>query len=241
MADNKVLSKNVVFAMKVDDVFYPIFCAKSCQWPVDQDEIEITSVPSGANREYVPGMSNSTISATGITELNNNNDRISINYLTQQAIRRTIHELRVLQTDNDGNALSATFLGFVINTTLTKEQGTYSGSSVTFRITGAITYSDIIPGPGEPICEVQAPLYITGTEGEIMVQASFLKTEAGITKTILEVQREGTGFDETTGTPANREFKYTADGSFGYITFNTDNPFNPGGETVYILYKTVLD
>lgn len=236
---NKVLSKNVVFAMKIDDTFYPIFCAKSCEWPLDQDEIEITSVPSGSNREYVPGMSNSTITATGITELNNDEGRISINYLMQQAIRRTIHELRVLQTDQEGNQLAATFRGFVINTTLSKEPATYSQSSVTFRITGAITFSEIIPSPGDPICEVQIPLYIVGTEGGTQVQSSFLRTETGITKTILEVQREGLGFDETTGTPGNRQFVYSADGTFGYITFSTGNPFNPGNEVVYILYKTV--
>jgi len=237
MPDIKVLSENYIFSLKVDGTYYPIFCAKSVNFPIDQDAIEITNVNSGPVREYTPGQNTATISASGITEINNSEGRISPFYLKLLATRRAIQDLRVLATSNNGVQLAITFRAFITHIETGKDVGSFSNASVTFQITGGITFSDVIPGPGEPVCEVQDPLYVVGIENEYIVQSSFLRNEDGLLKTILEVQREGTGHDETESDPGNRQFRYTADSDFGYIEFDDTNPFNPGGETIYILYK----
>lgn len=56
--------------------------------------------------------------------------------------------------------------------------------------------------------------------------------------TVLEVDREGVGHDRI-GTFAAwkaRSFKHSS--SHGLLLFNPDEPGAPGGEKVYVLYKT---
>jgi len=52
---NTIKGKNIVCSMDVGGTFYPIFCSKTAEFTVNQDEIETTSVNSGSSREYVQG------------------------------------------------------------------------------------------------------------------------------------------------------------------------------------------
>lgn len=223
--NRKVLGKNAVFSMLVDGIYYPVFCAKTFERPLNQDEIEVTHVNSGVDREYVPGMSNSTVSATGITQINNDEGKISIFYLDQLAIRRSIRTYRILCTDQDGLTIFITFSAFVTNSTLSKDTTAWSQSSVSFRITGPWTFSTVVPAPVEPTCEVQPTLYKTLADGGTSVNDALLIPGVGETITIISVSRSGSVHYETSGTPGSLEFRYIS--GTGTIEIDPTNPGNP--------------
>lgn len=230
---NLVKSRNTIVSMQVDGDWFPIFCAKSAIYNYPQEPIEVTNVNSGASREYVPGMNSGTLNCTGITSLNNDGGKISINYLLQQAIRRTIWPLRMLETDDDGNILITFLRGFVIDTNKSRDVASYSQSSVTFQLTGTPTFSEVIPSPVEPVCEIADPIYEVLAEGQAVIHSDLL-VGSGIT--ILWVTREGLGFDETSGSPGNRTFNYNS--ATGNISFQIEGA--PGGELISIGYKVVI-
>lgn len=234
MPDTKVLGRNVLAEIEIASVFYPIFCAKNVSFVLEQDEIETTHINSGPYREYVPGVANSTLQCSGITTTDNTNGRISIFYLMQTSVRRTIHSMRLKCTNQDGGIKIISFNAFVRNTSISGDRTVFSQSDITFRVTGGLTFSDVIPTPEEPVCELADPLYLTMAEGETSVQDNLLISPD---ITILEVQREGLGYDQTNGSPGNRQFNY--DETTGTISFRPSNPALAGGETIYVLYKQI--
>lgn len=216
--------------MLVDGVYYPIFCAKSGELVLEQDEIEVTYINSGSFRDFIPGLNGGTFTATGITSLDNSESKISITYLMQQAIRRVIWPLRTLLTDDDGGTLQITYNAFVTNTTLSKQTGSYSQSSVVFRITGAIEFSSVITPPVAPICQVQDTLNLTLAEDATTIVSATLIDPNTV---ILAVFREGTEYYQVPSSPGNRQ--YSIDITTGTITFQS--PGNPGGEGVEVVWQ----
>lgn len=223
---NTIRGKNIVCSMYVTDAYYPIFCAKTAEFTINQDEIETTSVNSGSSREYVPGMSNATLSMTGVTTLDNTNDRVSVLYLMQQSIRRATQDCIITLTDDSGNDVVIQFYAIITSTGFTRDVASYSQSSVTFRVTGNITFDTVIL---PPVPDVVYSIYLNTTAGQYTVNDSAL-----IDADILQVAREGSTYTEVTGTPSGRQFKFTA--STGVLTFDSSLTFNPG-ETVFVMYK----
>lgn len=233
--DRDVLGKGVVVEMKVDGLFFPVFCATVNEFQLDQDEIETTHINSGPNREFVPGMASATVSVTGITRVNNADSRVNIVYLLQQSIRRQIHELRMVIVDQVTpvpNASVMTFNAYISSTNVSSDKQAFSKASITFRVTGGITFDTVIPAPVEPVCEVQSPLYIDTTPGATFVHHALLEVAGAV---ILKVEREGVGHDQTEGTPVGREYKFTGGSGNGTVAFDSNIPL--GAEVVYVLYK----
>lgn len=54
---NKVNSKNILFYLKVDGVYYNVFCGQGLDWMQSQEMIETTNVNSGSTTDYESGMS----------------------------------------------------------------------------------------------------------------------------------------------------------------------------------------
>lgn len=229
----KVLGKNIIISLQVGDTFYPVFCAKSGELATDQEEIEVTSVNSGGDREYEPGMASHTMSVTGLTELNNLGGLVSIFYLMQQAVRRTIHNFRWTFTNSEGEVISLLFKAFVRTTSLSKDVGVYSNCTASFRITGGITYSDVVNPPTDPVCEIADPIYDILPEGATTYTNALL-ADPGVE--VLGVWRY-TSLSLTTGTPANGQ--YAINYGTGTISFDPANPGNPSGEPIHILYKVI--
>lgn len=233
---NQVLGKNVFVEMLISGIYYPIFCGKTADLPLEQDEIEVTHVNSGSEREYVPGMSNFLLNVAGVTVLDNTENRVSILYFMQLAIRRSINTYRMRFIDQDGGAEAVIFDAFVRNSNVTKDVTTWSQSSVTMRITGALTFTSVIPPPATPTCEQEDTIYTELAEGDLFVTDALLIPGAGETITILHVSRSGTTYYETNGTPGNLEFLYTP--ATGKITFSQPgNPAFPDLEPISIEYK----
>lgn len=236
--NRKVLGKNVIVSMLVSGNYYPIFCGKTASLDLNQDKIEVTHVNSGSHRNYVPGMSDSQLTVQGVTLINNDELKISVLYLSQLAIRRSINQYRVLLTDQDGTPVSVILQAFVLNTNLSRDVVAWSQSSVTLQPTEEWEFSTIIPDPVLSTCEEADPIYTTIADGVLFVSDALLIPGVGETITILHVSRSGTTYYETNGTPGNAEFLYSP--LTGRITFQ--NPGNPvsgdfGLEPVSIEYK----
>ena len=232
--NRKVLGKNIHFELKIGVDYYRIFCGKTAYLDINQKEIEVTYVNSGDEEEYVPGMSNATINIVGLTLINNDEGKISINYLI--ANKRTIGEWRIRQTDQDGTTYQTTFSAFLTNANISRDVTQWSQSSVTLRVSGGFTNSTTIDPPGTPVCEIADPIYKDLAEGALFVSDALLIPGAGETITILHVSRSGTTYYETAGSPGNLEFQYNS--TLGRIIFQTaGNPASPDLEPVSIEYK----
>lgn len=230
----QVLGKNIFFQIKVEGVFYSVFCAKSGSITSNQDETETTNINSGPAREYIPGMQDATADVNGLTTTDNSPGKIAVMYLLEAAQRRTIFDARWVMTNEDGEVIALTFRAFTRTVSIDRQMGMFSSSTASFRITGPITPSSDVPEPVEPVCEAQDPLYLTLAEGATSVTDPLLEADDVV---ILHVDREGLGHTETTGTPGNREFKFTGGTGNGTVEFDPANPGMPGGEGVYVLYK----
>ena len=145
----------------------------------------------------------------------------------QQSIRRSTQDLIITLTDDDGADVVIDFSAIITATGFTRDVASYSQCSVNFRVTGDINFDTIItpPAPSEVFS-----IYLSTTP-----EASTVSDAALIGKEILMVAREGSVYNETTGTPTGRYFKFTS--GTGLITFDSGIPFNTG-EIVYVEYKT---
>lgn len=227
---NQVTGKNTITQILINGVYYPFFCGKTTELSPSQDEIEVTDVNSGADREYVPGMSNHTISFSGVTVLDNTEGRISWEYIVQSAQRRAIHSMRTLLTDQDGTQRAISYNAFFTGGPLSGDVTAWSQSSITMRITGALTFADPVAPPAPPSCDIEPTIYTTLAEAATFIINALLIPAVGETITILEVTRSGLTHYQTTGTPGSLEFKYTS--ATGKIEFDPLNPGNPAAPTL---------
>lgn len=220
---NLVKGKNIVVSMNLSGIYYPMFCAKTAELVLDQDEIEVTSVNSGFDREYEPGMSSQTLNCTGIHILDNTGSRISANYLRTN-IRRVVQAVRVTQTDDDGNVYVDNFSAIIKRVSISRDTAGYAQSAVDLRITGTVSSTTVIPPNPDGI----GVIYKSTTPGANTVSDAILSG-----KTIIEVEREGIEFDLIVGTPVNRQVAFSGT----TLTFDAANPFNTG-ETVKVIYQS---
>jgi hypothetical protein len=224
---NTVKGRNVVVSMLVDEAYYPVFCAKAAEFVTEQDMFDVTSINSGADREFRGGMRTTTLTLSGITTLNNSYGRISITYLMQQM--RTAKTFKITMTDDDAQTNIATFSGLIQTAGFSRETSGYSKSNLTVKVSGAVTWQTVVTAPTP---EDEFALYIT------VVAAASSVSHANLGgATILQVQREGVGHTETSGTPSGRQFKYTDNTTSGTISFDTSIPFDTG-EIIYVLYRS---
>jgi len=213
--------------LKIDSVWYTLFCAKAFTFDLNQDEIETTSINSTSAREYIPGMSNSTASANGITYIENASSKIAATYCLQLSVRRQLLEFRVFLTAQDTDSLAIEFNGFFTNINLAGGIDQFTQGAVSIRVSGDPVITEIVapPVPGE-----LAEIYLTLNSGSTSVSNIVLDDVE-----IFLVEREGVQFDEVAGTPSGRQFRYND--AADEIVFDSNIPGNPGGESVHILYK----
>jgi len=238
-----IRGENIKGQLWITDTWYDIFCAKSCELTIEQDEQEVTSILSGSSREYLPGMSSTILSVQGITTLDNSESKIAITYLMQQSVRQQVLNWRVYLEAENGDTLEASFWGMIRTTTLTKEGFSYGKGSLVVRVSGDVNFSEIISGPATDFDyysdywqTVNGQNYISGNSaGESNASpVAYTPFALAATDTILEVAVEGIGFQQTEGTPGNMEYKFST--SPVRITFSPDLIFD-GSQRVYVLIK----
>lgn len=229
MANQKsIFGDNCLLQIDIDSEWYDVFCSKSMSFDWVQEEIETTSINSSKSREYVPGMSSGTATASGVTKIDNSEGEISWPYLFQTSIRSTILSMRVYMVAEDGDTLQISFDGFIINLGLTGDVSQFSQSAVTFRITGTPVVEEIVnpPLPGE-----LQELYLELAEGATSVSDPLLDDVE-----IFLVHREHIQYNEVSGTPGGEEFQYNdASNSINFLL--PGNPASPNLESVHIIFK----
>lgn len=235
---NTIKGKNMVFSIYVDDNYYPVFCSKDIEFTVNQDEIETTSVNSGNYREFEPGMTNATLSASGVATLDNTNQRVSPLYLMQNTPRRTIWDCIITYTDDDGDDIVVDFSAFVVSINTTRQRSGYTQCSVNMRVTGGIGFDEIILPPVAPTTEVYSDYWATTNGLNYITGASAIHTYTldSDTDEILEVSMEGIQYDVVSGTPTAGTRTCQFNASNDRIIFPSDVVFD-GAQRVFVEFK----
>lgn len=235
-----IKGEKVIAQLWVTDTWYTVFCAKSCEFSMEQDELEVTSIVSGSSREYLPGMMNATLSVSGISTIDNSEGKIAITYLMQQSVRQQVLEWRIYLEADDGDTLEATFSGIIKSTAFSKDGFSYMQSSLVVRVSGDPEFNEIVPSPETPSGifadywqTVNGQNYITGASSGEYDGTNYTLL---FTDTILGVDVEGTGFDLVSGTPTagTRECQFLD--SPVRIVFPADLIFD-GSQRVYVLFQ----
>jgi hypothetical protein len=227
--------------MDIDSTFYPVFCGTSLRFSNTQDEIETTSIASGSDREFIPGMSSYILEISGVTTLDNSDSRIAITYLMQQAQRRQLQSWKIVLTDDDGDIINYTFQGFIRDTDFDKSIPGYSKSNVVVRVSGAVTIDAVAPPPSGDY-EVYADYWSAVGGNDYISGASTGNTDGTAytltaTDIILAVTVENQHMYEVTGAPTDGNPEYQFVTSPGVkVQFPSSLVFG-GGEKVFVMFK----
>jgi hypothetical protein len=234
---NKLIKgENLRAQLFITDTYFDIFCAKSVEFSIEQDELEVTSILSGSSREYLPGMMNATLTTSGVSTIDNTEGKIAITYLMQQSIRRQLQQWRVYFEADDGDTLEATFSGMIRNTTISRDGFAYNQSNLVVRISGDIEFNEIIDPPSTDFDLISDYWLGPNTQNYISGVSEVNTYTLEATDEILQVDLEGTQYDLVTGVPSvgKRECRFTT--SPQRITFPSDIIFT-GVERIYVLIK----
>lgn len=232
---NHVQGKNIKVYLKVSGEYYQIFCGKTMSFNLEQEELETTSVNSGAYREFVAGMASAMLEVGGVTINDNTTSRVAITYLQQKSVQQAVQDWKITLTDDSAGLKVYLFQGIIRSTSFDKSIPGYSQSSLSVRVTGEITITETDPPPPGGLPEVVRSDWWTMAAGNTYIDGNSDVHAYGLTAvTVLEVDRSGVQYDIiTSGTPTGRQCKHN--NTTGVITFDSSLPSN--GETVFVLFK----
>jgi hypothetical protein len=174
------------------------------------------------------------VTLNGLTKIDNTDGQISYFYLLQENVRGTEQTIQIIFEDTDGNIQVIEGTVLIPDITFNSSVGSFSDVNVTFEGSGRFTIEQSLSGAqsGSGLCEtILSDTWIMAAEtNSISGAGNEGRSFAGMD--ILEVDREGTQFDYTSGSPGNREFSF--DGT--NIIFQDDVPAGQT-ETVFVLWK----
>lgn len=230
--NNEVFGTGVSIRAKVDGEYITIGCASSVAFNYENEIIGKTDVNAGLFRKKRVRISDCRGSVSGIITTSSTATKLSIIHFLQEAIRRSEIDMQFIFEDPDTNVIVVQGLFLVQSEDLTSEAGAWAEFSLNLEGTGGTDVTQINP-PGDVVCEQIYSDWWTTTVGESGIGGF---GNAGLTfagHDVIEVDREGLEHDIiTTGTPGNREAKYTGGST---ITFDPTNPFN-SGERIFVIW-----
>lgn len=229
---NEVFGTGVSVRAKVSGEYITIGCASSCSFTFINEIIGKTDVNAGLFRKKRVRISDCNGSVEGIITTESSPTRLSIFHFMQEAIRRSEIDMQFVFEDVNGGVKVIQGLFLVETTGLTADISSWADFGLDLEGTGGISITDIDP-PGPVVCETIFSDWWTTTPGASGISGT---GHAGLSfagHDVIEVDREGTEHDiVTSGTPGNRQAKYTGGSS---ITFDPLNPFNPD-ETIFVIW-----
>lgn len=239
---NHVLGRKITVEMFDTDDFYRVTCGKTMEFVSDIDMIEVTTRTSPNAREFLAGLSNATLSVTGITTTTNgtgSGKRLSPLYLLEESIRRTRQQFRITFLDQDALAVTVVFYGLIKTVSISRDILQWSQSSLNIQVTGALTIDPVAP-PETQEFEILSDWWETVPGNDFVDVDGVASIVHGYTLTaddiVLEIDREGTEYNIVTGTPANRQARFNTSNLRVEFIPNPALPF-VSGETIFVLFK----
>lgn len=234
MTDSKaVTGRNMTASIKVGEIYYPVFCAKSCSFDLTNEIIERTGVNDGLFYKRRVRRTDWSGSASGVIVTDNTNDRYSPFYLLQEAVRRSegSWEFAFTNEDNETKTIRGTALIEGIN--LTGDINSFGQATVNIVGTGGVVIDE--SGSTGGVDENVDSDYWTTTAGQYVISGNSVGSKSLVGKTVLAVGLRGNVYDPiTSGTPTNLQAKFSS--LAGSVTFDSSIPFE-SGDTVWVMWK----
>ena len=234
MTDSKaVQGKNMIASIKVGEIYYPVFCAKSCSFLLNNEIIRRTGVNDGLGVKRRVRRTEFSGSASGVTVTDNTSDRYSVFYLLQEAIRRSESDWEFEFTNFDGETKTITGVFLIEGIDVSGDVASFSQSTVNI-IGSGLPIIDESPSSGGVDENVDSDWWET-TVGTNSISGLSENGKSLIGKTILAIARNiDTLIPITTGTPVNDEGKFSS--AAGSITVDASIPFE-SGERIWAMWK----
>jgi len=229
---NEVYGSGVSVRANTGSGFVTIGCAFSCNFQFENELIGKTDVNAGLSRKKRVRISDCRGSVQGVLTTGNTATRLSNFYFLQEAIRRSEIEMQFVYEDVSGGIVVVAGLFLVRTDDISSEVNAFAEFDLQLEGTGGITITEVDPNPPVECQTIYSDWWVT-SEGESGISGvgHFGRSFAG--HTVIEVDREGTEHDIVdTGTPLNRQAKYTGGST---ITFDPAIPFNDG-EIIFVIW-----
>lgn len=234
---NLVLGRNVIIYARISGIYYPIFCGKTAEFNVRTDKIETTTTSSPGSREYLPGLTDASLTVTGILTSDQSNSRISYFWMLQEQLQGNIQDILITCTDQSSVAKNIQFSAMIEGSGLAKpDVNSWGQSSVTFAVSG-----DIVVDPSSSPSNTTFTLlsdYWNTSNGNAFINGSSVEwgyTLTNSTDTILAVFVERLNYNIVSGAPGNGEAQ--PDLVNNKIKF--ENAFD-GTQTVFVVFKRTI-
>jgi hypothetical protein len=227
-----VHGSDVIIYKKYSEVWRAIACAISCSFNFTNEFIGKTDRNAGLFRKRRARISDVSGTVQGVTRLTNSDDTLSIFHFLEEGVRRSEGEYKYTFTAMDGTDKVVTMDGIVGVINISNDIESFSEYDMSILGTGGFVMDPLEPPSTDE--NITSDWWDTVAGESSISGLSSLKLESLIGKTIIEVDREGTQHDETTGTPGNREYLFND--ITGTVSFDTTNPFN-SGERIFVVWK----
>lgn len=237
--------KNVIIEMYITDTYYPILCGTDCTFSRTPEFIPITSTTSGLFREFMVRREEWVMSVSGLTKIANA-ATLTFFYMLQTSVRRTRQLVRITFTDSDGASKQITGNVLIGQMDINGPFSDFSQCTIELKGTGAYVIEDT----EDPVATdynyysdywqtVNGQNYISGNSSGTSNASPTPFTAFALLSTdvIIGVAVEGTGFEQVTGTPGNREYQFST--SPVRINFASDLIFD-GTQRVFVMIKRAV-
>lgn len=221
-----VFGKDVVVYQLISSVYYPIGCATDCAFRYKNEIIYKTSVNSPGVREKAVRISDCNGSVNGLVKTTNVDSVVSIFWYLSQGVNRAVGTFKFEFTDQLSTVRTIVMDAVVESIELrgSADPG-FAEFDLNFEGTSPIEV-DVVSPPSESGSQIDSNTFTISGGNNYIQDASLV----GVT--IIEVDHEGTQFDETSGSPTGRQFKYTS--ALGRIEFEAAICDN--GQKVFVIW-----
>lgn len=224
--------KDILLSIKIGPDFIPVLCAIDMTFTCTQEVILATTVDTGIwRRKRLRNLSEWSVQVSGLTKIDNSDGQAGFFYLLQENIRGSEQTIQIMFEDADGNTQVLEGVVLIPQLSINGNVGSFADVNVSFEGTGPVEIGTVESSVDSDLCDdLDTDVWVLG-EGDVAVNGNGQEGKSFASKEILEVDREGTLYHYTSGTPGNLEYAY--DGTD--ISFS--NAGNPDGEKIFVLWK----
>lgn len=222
---------NCLLSIKVDDTFYPVLCAIDFTFSVRQEMVLATTVDTGVWRQKRNrGLSEWSVTISGLTKIDNTDGQISFFYLLQESVRAQVQTIQAMFEDSDGNTQVLEGLVIMPEMSINANVNSFADASIVFEGAGEVVVQEVVSEPLSEMCEQIYSDTWEAVAGETTISGTGQEGRSFAGKEIIEVVREGMQYDYTDGAVGNRMYGYNG------TTVTFEVPFMDG-ERVYVMWK----